>query len=66
MPPKKHGRPVLLGDDVDQKLQLCTQGKNGEGGGVITARRVIAAARGETAAYNHSSLVEVGGHVQLS
>ena len=65
LPPKKRGRPVLLGDDVDQKLQLYVR-KVREGGEVITARILIAAARGIIAACNHSSLVEFGGHVQLS
>ena len=36
LPPKKRGRPVLLGEDLDTKVQLYLQ-KVREGGGVAGA-----------------------------
>ena len=54
LPPKKQGRPLLLKADLDQKLQLY-----------ITARIVLAAARGIVSAFDQSSLTDHGGHIQL-
>ena len=42
---KKRGRKVLLGEDVDMKVQLYLR-KVREGGGAISARIAMAAARG--------------------
>ena len=55
LPPKKRGRPLLLKADLDQKLQLY-----------ITARIVLAAARGIVSAFDQSSLTDHGGHIQLN
>ena len=65
LPPKKHGRPLLLSKGLDGKLQQYLL-KVREGGGVVSARIVIAAARGILQHYDQSSLVEFGGHIQLS
>lgn len=65
LPLKKRRRPYLLGEDLDRKLQLYVK-KVREGGGVVTARILIAAARGIIVACERSRLVEFGGHIQLS
>ena len=57
----KHGRPVLLGYALDIKLQQYII-KVREGGGVVSSRIVMAAARGLLLAYNRNLLVENGGH----
>ena len=64
-PPKKLGRPVMLGEDLDKKLQLYVK-KAREGGGVITARILSTAARGVLVACERLRLVEFWGHVQLN
>ena len=65
LPPKRRGRPVLLGEELDQKLQQYLL-KVREGGGVVSARIAVASARGILLHSDCSSLVEFGGHVQLN
>ena len=65
LPPKKRGRRVLLGDDLDKKVQMYLR-KLREGGGVVSARIAVAAARGIVHTYNKSLLAEFGGHIELT
>uniref|UniRef100_A0A1X7V5Y1 Uncharacterized protein n=1 Tax=Amphimedon queenslandica TaxID=400682 RepID=A0A1X7V5Y1_AMPQE len=60
---KKRGRPLLLGD-LDEIVQLYLR-KLKDAGGTISARIVVAAARGVIMKSNRGMLVEFGGHVQL-
>ena len=65
LPPKKRGRPVLIGEELDRKLQQYLT-KVREGNGVVSARIAVASARGIMLHCNRSSPVEFGGHVQLN
>ena len=65
LPTKKWGRRVLLGDDLDRKVQLYLKKVRG-GGGVVSARIAVAAARGIVLTCDRSMLVEFGGHVELN
>ena len=65
LPVKKRGRKLLLGDDLDQKVQIYLR-KVREGRGAVSARIVIAAARGILLKYNPSMLAELGGPVDLN
>ena len=65
LPTKKRGRRVLLGDDLDRKVHLYLK-KVREGGGVVSARIAMAAARGIVLTCDRSMLVEFGGHVELN
>ena len=65
LPPKKRGRPLLLGKDIDEKIQLYLR-KIREQGGIITASVVVAAARGILISSNRMQLAEFGGHIVLS
>ena len=65
LPVKKRGSKLLLGDDLDQKVQIYLR-KVREGGGAVSARTVIAAARGIVLKYNPSMLAELGGPVDLN
>ena len=56
---------MLLGDDLDMKVQMYLK-KVREGGGVILARIAMATARGIVLTCDRSLLVEFGGHVELS
>lgn len=58
LPPRKCGRPVLLGD-LEQQLQLYLH-KIRELGGIVTASVVVAAASCPT------QLAEFGGHSSLT
>ena len=62
---KKRVRPVLLGEDLDRKVQMYLK-KVREGGGVCSARIAIATAKGIVLSYDRSMLVEFGGHVRLN
>ena len=65
LPMKKRGRPVLLGDVLDRKVQkYLVRVRNG--GGVVSAKIAMAAARGILMSCNRSRLVEFGGDVQLN
>ena len=65
LPAKKRGRKVLLGEDPDMKVQLYLR-KVREGGGAISARIAMAAARGILRKCNRSMLAENGGPIQLN
>ena len=65
LPLKKRGRPLLLGQDLDTKVQSYIR-KVRDGGGAVSARIVTAAARGILMKCDRSKLVEFGGHVELN
>ena len=65
LPVKKRGRSVLLGEDVDMKVQAYLKKVRDEGG-VVSARIAMAAARGILLSCDRSRLVEFRGHVNLS
>ena len=65
LPLKKRGRPLLLGDEVDLKVQLYLK-KLREKGVPVSARIVMAAAHGIVMTYDKYMLEEFGGHVCLN
>lgn len=65
LPLKKRGRKVILGEDIDCKVQNYLL-KVRDGGGVVSARIAIAAARGILLSCDRCRLVEYGGPVDLS
>ena len=65
LPTKKRGRTLLLGNDLDEKLQLYLKQIRANGG-PLTGRIAIAAAKGLLLADNPSKLVENGGHIELN
>ena len=67
LPPSKRGRPLMLGNAIEQQLQLYLN-KIREQGGVITASVVVAAARGilMSSDAGKCKLAEFGGHINLS
>lgn len=65
LPPKKRGRPVLLGAELDSKVQIYLK-KLREKGASVSTRIVIAAARGIVMAYDRDILEEFGGHLRLT
>ena len=56
---------MILGEDLDSKVQKYLR-KVRDGGGVVSARIAIAAARGIVLSCEHSRLVEYGGPVELT
>ena len=62
---KKRGRKLLLGEDLDKKVQIYLR-KVREGGGAVSARIALAAARGILLKCNPSLLVQNGGPVDLN
>lgn len=65
LPPKKQGKPMLLGGQVNKAVQLYIL-KFCEQGGMVNSAIVQAAARGILLAMDRTRLVEYGGHVKLS
>ena len=63
LPPKKRGRPFLLGD-LDQKVQLYLK-KVRDAGGIVSAAIAVAASRGILVSCDRSKLAEFGGHIDL-
>jgi len=59
-PEKQCGRSLLLGNNLDEKLQLYVR-KVREGCGIVSSKIVMAAARGMLLAYDRSKLAEYGG-----
>ena len=64
LPTAKRGRPLLLGVNMDKKVQLYLK-KLREGGGAVSARVVVAAARGIIVTCDKTMLEEYGGPVVL-
>ena len=65
LPHQKRGRPVLLGESLDVKVQMYLR-RVRDGGGVVTAWIAVAAARGILLSCDRSKLAEFGGHVTLN
>ena len=65
LPLKKRGRTLLLGDDLDAKVQAYLKNVR-KGGRVVSARIAMAAARGILLSCDKYMLAEFGGPVQLN
>lgn len=65
LPLMKRERPVLLGQQLDTQVQTYLK-KVREGGGAVSARIAMAAARGILLKCDRSKLVEFGGHIELN
>ena len=65
LPHKKRGRHLLLGDLLDEKVQMYLRGVQ-NGGGVVTARIAEAAAGAILMPCNQSLLAEKGRSVDLN
>ncbi len=65
LPVKKRGRKVLLGEDLDRKVQIYLKTVR-EGGGAVSARITMAAARGIVLKCDRSVLAEFGGPIELN
>lgn len=65
LPTRKRGSRVLLGEDLDSKVQSYLR-KVRDGGGVVSARIAVAATRGILLSSDRSSLAEFGGPVELT
>lgn len=65
LPAKKRGRKLFLGEDLDRKVQVYLR-KVREGGGAVSSRIVMAAARGILLKCNPSLLAQNGGPITLS
>ena len=65
LPLKKRGRPVLLGRELDDKVQAYLM-KIREAGGAVSARIAMATARGVLLTYDKTRLEEFGGSIRLN
>ena len=65
LPQNKRGRGLLLGKELDAKLQLYLKTVRSNGG-PVTARIVIAAAKGLLLAHNRHGLAKYGVHIKIS
>lgn len=65
LPSKKRGRSLLLGADLDAKVQLYLKNIR-NGGGVVSYNIAMAAARGILLSYDKYMLAEFGGPVELN
>lgn len=60
LPPTNHGRPVLVGEDLDRQIQQYLT-KVRDGGGDFSARIAMAAARGILLSCDQLRLYEFEG-----
>ena len=65
LPEKKRWRSVLLGADIDARVQAYLK-RVREGGDAVSARIAIAVAKGLLLCYDKSPLAEFGGPVVLN
>ena len=64
LPVKRRGRPLLLGESLDNEVKSY-MGRIHKDGGVITTSIVIAAATAIVRRHDKTLLVENGGHLRL-
>ena len=64
LPLRKRGRPPLLGEELDMKVELYLR-KVRQSRGAVSARILMAAARGILLKCDRTKLAEFGGHVEL-
>ena len=64
LPQKKRGHPLLLGDELDHKVQAYVQTLHNNGGSVTTA--IVSVARGILMKVSRSMLSEYGGPATLT
>ena len=65
LPHRKQGKPLLLGDKIDNMVQAYIR-RVREHGGPVSSQIVIGAARGIVAMLNKEKLKEFGGHIDLN
>ena len=65
LPLKKRGRDLLLGEELDRKVQEYLKNVRSSGG-VVSARIAMAAARGILLSYDKNMLAEFGGPIELN
>ena len=65
LPTKKRGKHVMLGEDLNKKVQMYIK-KTRESGGAVSVRSIVAEARGIVLKLDHSLLAELGGPVTLN
>ena len=65
LPPKKRGRPLLLGETIDSNVQSYIKALR-ENGAAVTTSIAIATAKGITSKINRTLLQEYGGSVALT
>lgn len=65
LPTKIRGRPLMLGDKLDDRVKMFVKNLRAAGG-VVNTTIVVAAARGIVRAENRALLVENGGHLDVS
>jgi len=65
LPPKKQGRPLLLGDKIDNMVQAYIR-RVCEQGGAVSSQIVIGAARAIMTTLNKAKLKDFGGHIELN
>ena len=65
LPLKKRGRPLLLGEELDTKVQMYLK-KVRNRGGVVSSTITVAAAKGILLHCDREKLAEFGGHISLS
>ena len=63
--PRKRGRPVLLGEELDQKVQTLINELRNKGGNV-NSRIVRALGKGVVKAKDRTLLVENGGSIEIT
>ena len=65
LPERERGRSKLLGNDLDEKVQLYIKSIR-EHGGVVSSGVVMAAARGILLSCAKEKLAEFGAHINLN
>ena len=65
LPCQRRGRHLLIGNVIDNQVQSYLKQVH-DGGGVVTARIAVAAARGILLACDQLKMAKFGGHIQLA
>ena len=65
LPPAKRGRPLLLGDDLDQRV-VKTITNLRQAGGVVTGPIIVGLANGIVSHHNRNLLLQNGGPISLN
>ena len=65
LPQKCHGRPLLLGDELETEVKLFIRAAR-ERGSVVNTETVMGTARGVVISHNTNLLIENGGYINIT
>ena len=65
LPQKRHGRPLLLEEELEDEVKVFIKSKR-ESGSVVNTKTVMGTARGVVISHDANLLVNNGGYINIT